>query len=176
MILPTVETDRLVLRDWREDDLDAYAAMTADPEVMRHIGDGHVYDRAEAWRGMAGMIGHAVLRGYSNWAVEERAGGGFVGRIGLYNPEGWPGLEVGWLLGRSSWGKGYATEGGRATVTWARERLGDAADDLISLIQVDNRRSIAVAERLGFGLQETITMQGRDVAVYGIHHAVTTLR
>lgn len=141
---------------------------------MRHIGDGHTYDRAEAWRAMATMIGHAVLRGYSNWAVEERATGRFVGRLGLYNPEGWPGLEVGWLLGRDAWGKGYATEGGRAAVDWAFAELG--VDHVISLIYEDNARSIAVAERLGFAREDTLRLHDRAVAVYGIHHPVTPLR
>src|SRR5207253_7997909 len=97
----TLETPRLLLRMLRESDLDAYAAMLADPEVMRHLGDGRPLSRPEAWRNLALMVGHWQLRGYGLWAAEERATGALVGRIGLWNPEGWPGLEVGWTLRRA---------------------------------------------------------------------------
>ena len=106
-----LETDRLKLRMWRESDLDAYAAMSADPMVMRYLGAGAVMTRAEAWRSMAFFIGHWQMRGYGHWAVEEKATGRMIGRIGFLNPEGWPGFEIGWTLARDAWGKGYATEG-----------------------------------------------------------------
>ena len=69
---------------------------------------------------MALFIGHWALRGYGWWAVEERATGEFLGRIGLYNPEGWPEIELGWLLSRQSWGRGLATEGGAAALQFSR--------------------------------------------------------
>src|SRR5687767_306644 len=109
-----LETDRLVLRLFVESDLEAYARICADPEVMKYLGSRKPLNRAEAWRQMAFFLGHWQLRGYGIWAVEEKAGGALVGRIGLHNPEGWPGLEVGWLLGRAVWGRGYAPEGARA--------------------------------------------------------------
>jgi RimJ/RimL family protein N-acetyltransferase len=86
-----LETERLRLRMFRETDLDAHAAMSADPEVMRYLGaTGEPLTRLDAWRQMAMFLGHWQLRGYGVWAVEERASGTFVGRIGLFNPEGWP--------------------------------------------------------------------------------------
>jgi RimJ/RimL family protein N-acetyltransferase len=113
----TLETQRLLLRQFCFDDLDALAAIGADLEVMEFLGP--VMARRDAWRAMAMALGHWQLRGYGSWAVEERATGQLVGRIGLYNPEGWPGLEVGWTLARAAWGRGYATEGARASLDYA---------------------------------------------------------
>ena len=94
---------------------------------------------------MAVLAGHWELRGYGIWVVERE--GALIGRIGLCSPEGWPGLEVGWLLGRQAWGHGYATEAARAAVEYAWRELG--AQQLISLIDAGERRVAAVAERLG---------------------------
>src|SRR5438046_2048074 len=115
----TLETDRLTLRMLRESDFDAYAEMCGDAEVMRYIGDGQPMVRPMAWRNLAQMVGHWSLRGYGLWAVEERSSGVLVGRIGFWNPEGWPGFELGWMLRRSFWGRGYATEAARAALRGA---------------------------------------------------------
>jgi len=160
----SLETDRLLLRPFQESDLDAYATMTADPEVMRFM-DGP-QDRTTAWRSMAGCLGHWVLRGYGLWAVEERASGQLIGRIGLINPEGWPGLEVGWLLARPHWGQGYATEGARAALGHAFDI--QQADHVISLINPQNAASIRVAERLGERFERKIEFFGGETLVYGI--------
>jgi RimJ/RimL family protein N-acetyltransferase len=162
----TVGTERLLLRPFQEDDLDLYARMVGDAAVMRFIGDGHTHDREEAWKGIAQMLGHWQLRGYGLWALEERESGQLVGRAGLYNPEGWPGLEVGWLLARSYWGRGYATEAGRASLDYVWRELG--ADRVISLIYPENTASIRVAERLGETFERTITRDDKPVSIYGI--------
>lgn len=162
----TLETERLVMRQFRDDDLDAFHSMTSDPDVMRHIGDGHTFDREEAWKSLAQMLGHWQLRGYGLFALEERDTGQVVGRSGLYNPEGWPGIEVGWLLDRSSWGRGFATEAGRAALDYAWRELG--VEHVISLIYPDNHASIRVAERLGETFEGTITRHGKPVSIYGI--------
>jgi RimJ/RimL family protein N-acetyltransferase len=162
----TLETERLLLRPFRDDDLDAFAEMTADPEVMRFIGDGHTFVREEAWKAIAGILGHWQLRGYGIWAVEERATSRLVGRCGLYYPEGWPGLEVGWLLARPCWGCGYATEAGRASLEYAWREVGAAR--VISLIYPDNTASIRVAERLGETFERTITRHDKPVNIYGV--------
>jgi RimJ/RimL family protein N-acetyltransferase len=157
-----VETERLLLREWRDCDIDAYAAMYADPEVTRFLG-GPV-DRAAAWRHMAVMAGHWLLRGYGNWVLERRFDGRMLGRAGLWQPEGWPGLEVGWTLARAAWGSGYATEAALAAREWARRELG--AEDLISLIAVENVASRRVAERLGMSVREERDFHAQRVAIY----------
>jgi RimJ/RimL family protein N-acetyltransferase len=166
--MPTLETERLLLRPLTNDDLDELAAIVADPEVQRFIGGG-VHDRAAAWRQMAIFRGHDALRGFSQNAVVERSTGRLVGRAGLWLPEGWPGLEVGWVLARDVWGRGYATEAGCAWRDWAFDVLG--ADDLISVIHPDNIASMRVAERIGHVFRERRqivngTVNG-EFAVYG---------
>jgi RimJ/RimL family protein N-acetyltransferase len=161
-VIPRVETERLLLREWRGEDLDAYAAMYADPEVTRFLGGPA--DREDAWRRMAMMAGHWVVRGYGNWVLERREDGRMIGRAGLWRPEGWPGLEVGWLLARDAWGHGYATEAGRAACQWARRELG--ADELISIIAVGNAASRRVAERLGMAVREERDFRGERVVIY----------
>jgi RimJ/RimL family protein N-acetyltransferase len=162
----TLETDRLTLRMLRESDFEAYAEMCADPEVMRYIGDGQPLVRPMAWRNLAQMIGHWSLRGYGLWAAEERSTGVMVGRIGFWNPDGWPGFELGWMLRRPYWGRGYATEGARAALDFAFTRMERAA--VISLIHPENTASIRVAQRLGERLVDSAELFGRPALVYQI--------
>jgi RimJ/RimL family protein N-acetyltransferase len=162
----TLETERLLLRPFREDDLDAYALLVADAEVMRYLGDGRTLNRVEAWRQMAFFLGHWTLRGYGLWAAVLKETNALAGRIGLFNPEGWPGLEVGWMLGRDFWGRGLATEGGRAALDYAFTAL--KADHVISVIQPANVRSIRVAERLGERFERRAAPNGFEALIYGI--------
>ena len=121
---PTLDTERLVLRQFEERDLDAYAAMSADAEVMRYIGQGGPIGRDAAWGQLAFFLGHWALRGYGMWALELRASGRLIGRAGFINPEGWPGLELGWLLARDAWGCGYAAEACAAALATRRAASG----------------------------------------------------
>jgi RimJ/RimL family protein N-acetyltransferase len=164
-----LETERLTLRMFREDDFERYSTICADIEVMRYLGDGKTLTRAEAWRQMAMIIGHWQLRGYGIWAVEERESKDFVGRIGFFNPEGWAGFELGWVLGREYWGKGYATEGARRALDHAFTEMN--RDHVISLIHPDNRGSIRVAERIGEELEGRTELFGHEVLMYGINRA-----
>ena len=164
-MIPTLETPRLVLRPFAGEDLDDFAAILADPEVAKYVGG--VADRMAAWLRIAGYLGHWQLRGYGQWAVVERESGRFLGRCGLWFPEGWPELEVGWTLARRAWGNGYATEAGRAAVEWGRAELG--LRRIASVINPENRRSIAVAERLGMTFDRTTTLAaGDEVSVYAM--------
>jgi RimJ/RimL family protein N-acetyltransferase len=162
----TLQTDRLILRRLRESDFDAYAEMLADPEVVRYIGDGQPVSRPLAWRNLAMMVGHWSLRGYGMWAAEERSSGALVGRIGFWQPEGWPGFELGWMLRRAYWRRGYATEGARAALQFAFTQL--AQPQVISLIHPENAASIRVAQRLGERLIGPTELLGKTVMVFQI--------
>jgi RimJ/RimL family protein N-acetyltransferase len=160
-----IETERLFLRMIRLEDFEAYAALGADAEVMRYLG-GKTWDRLESWRHMCAMVGHWHFRGYGIWAVEEKASGQFIGRIGLHYPETWPGFELGWTLARAAQGKGYATEAARRALEYAFVDLN--RDHLISLINPENHASIRVAERIGEKVEGRTQLLGTEVLVYGI--------
>jgi len=170
MTVPRVETERLLLREWRPEDFEAFAEMSGDPEVMRFLGGAR--GGAESWRDMALQAGHWALRGYGNWAIERKADSVLVGRAGLWNPEGWPGLEVGWTLARHAWGHGYATEAAGAAIEWAWNNL--ETPSLIAIVDAENLASARVAERLGLHRlrQETLhtegPLDGLNVVIFGI--------
>jgi len=154
---------------FREADFDAYAAMCADAEVMRYLGDGKTLDRQNAWRQMAMILGHWQLRGYGLFALEEKETGALVGRAGIFEPDGWPGFELGWMLRRQSWGKGYATEAARRVLRHAFTEM--KRERVISLIREGNTPSIRVAERLGERLEGRAVIFGQEALVYRIDRA-----
>jgi RimJ/RimL family protein N-acetyltransferase len=160
-----LRTKRLILRHFRSTDFDAYAAMCADPEVMRYLNpNGQVLSPGDAWREMAMLVGHWQLRGYGMWAVEEAHTQRFVGRVGLHYPEGWPDRELGWTLCRQFWGQGLASEAARAAAEYAFRELN--WPHVISLITPGNARSIKVAERLGSKPAGIVFERGIEHVVY----------
>jgi RimJ/RimL family protein N-acetyltransferase len=161
MEIPTLTTERLVLRPFREADLDAHAAMNADPAVMRFIGE--VQDRAAAFRNLCAYLGHWFLRGYGPWAVEERATGAFVGRAGLVRFEPWTDVEVGYALAPPAWGKGYASEVAARSLRYAHEVVG--ARGVASHILEGNTAAIRVAERLGAKYARDADVKVKDATV-----------
>ena len=167
--VPRLETDRLVLRNFTEQDFEDYARIFTDPEVMLYIGEGKPLSRLDAWRQMAAVIGHWVLRGYGLWAVEEKSSGKLIGRVGFFNPASWPGFELGWALARDAWGKGYATEAARRALAYGFDEM--KRENVISLIDPNNRASIRVAERLGEKVKGQTELFGHEVLIYGIDRA-----
>jgi RimJ/RimL family protein N-acetyltransferase len=140
-----IETPRLLLRIPRAEDLDAFAAMMADEEVARYIGG--TAPRSTAWRALMGLIGAWHAYGFAMFSVIEKATGRWVGRLGPWRPEGWPGPEVGWAIVRDCWGRGYATEGAAAAIDWAFDHLGWT--EVIHCIDPANVASQCVARKLG---------------------------
>ncbi|MGQ0823490.1 MAG: GNAT family N-acetyltransferase [Actinomycetota bacterium] len=165
---PTIETERLILRPFREDDLDAYTAVMQSSEVRRWLFLPDDVGREHAWQSMVGMLGQWELRNTGNWALEAKATGEFVGRAGSYFPEraNWPGIEIGWTLHPAHVGKGYATEAGAAARDWVF--ANHDVDAIHSCILFDNLASQAVAKRLGFEFWEERTFPHFPRAPHGI--------
>jgi RimJ/RimL family protein N-acetyltransferase len=140
-----LETPRLVLRPTRGEDFDAFAACSEDAESMRYLGGAK--PRAVAWRAFLTMAGAWAIQGFAMFSVIEKTSGRWVGRVGPWRPEGWPGTEVGWAIVRDRCGLGYATEAATAAIDWAFSELGWT--EIIHCIDVDNAPSQAVARKLG---------------------------
>lgn len=144
-----IETDRLVLRPLGPEDVESHLEMMADPKVAAFLTpDGKVRSRAEEWRAAACYIGHWDIRGYGFFSVEEKESGRWVGRVGPWMPEGWPGLECGWSIASPYWGRGYAPEAAIAAVRWTFERFPDLSR-IISVIDAENVNSQTVARKIG---------------------------
>jgi ribosomal-protein-alanine N-acetyltransferase len=165
--IPVIETERLRLTAFAERHFEAYASMLADPSSTRFVGDGEPLDRMNAWRSMAMLLGHWALRGYGMWAIELKETGQFVGRVGLHQPEGWPDLELGWMLRSEQRGHGYATEGARVALNFAFRTMNSPR--VVSLIRSDNSASERVARRLGGRQATTIDFLGGATLVYVYH-------
>ena len=142
---PLIETERLTLRPPVAADFDAWAACAGDASAMHFIGGAQ--SRPLAWRGFCTTAGAWALYGFAMFSVIERSSGTWIGRLGPWKPEAWPGNEIGWGLARSAWGKGYATEGAAAAADWAFDNLGWT--EIIHCIDPANTPSQAVARRLG---------------------------
>jgi RimJ/RimL family protein N-acetyltransferase len=140
-----LDTPRLVLRPPRADDLDAWAAMMADEPTARFIGG--VMPRSLCWRQLMTMIGAWHAHGFAMFSVIEKSSGRWLGRLGPWHPDGWPGHEIGWAIVRDSWGKGYAVEGAIAATNWAFDTLGWS--NIIHSIAPENLPSQRVAQKLG---------------------------
>ncbi|HZQ60728.1 MAG TPA: GNAT family N-acetyltransferase [Casimicrobiaceae bacterium] len=140
-----LETERLILRSWERADFDGYAELYGDEIAAKHIGG--VMTRAAAWRKFLQMPGAWAVQGYAMFSIVEKATGEWLGQCGPWQPEGWPGTEVGWGFRRQVWGKGYATEAAIASIDWAFANLGWS--EVIHCIDRENVASQRVAQRLG---------------------------
>ena len=166
----TVETDRLTLRVPTAEDVSVLDQMHNDPEVLRHMTlVGREGGGSAAWRTIALHMGHSGLLGYGQWAMFVRAERQAVGRVGLWKAPGWAGLEMSWMVRRSHWGRGYATEAARAAVRSAFVDAG--AEQVISIIRPDNARSIRVAEKIGEVFERHDQLDGQPVHIYGMSRA-----
>jgi RimJ/RimL family protein N-acetyltransferase len=143
-----LRTERLILRRWKDSDLEPWAAMNADPEVREHLGD--VMTREQSDASVARFEEEFEARGYGWFAVEIQAAGTFIGFAGLDDvDEEMPltGVEIGWRLTRTAWGHGYATEAARAVLAFGFDTL--KLDEIVALTTAANHRSQAVMRRIG---------------------------
>jgi RimJ/RimL family protein N-acetyltransferase len=163
---PTIETERLRLRQWRGADVAPNTAMLADPGTARYITvDGKpVTEELVGWRNAAVMSGHWALHGAGMFVVEEKSSGKFAGRVGPWFPPAWPGFEVGWGIAKEFRGKGYALEAVRAAIDWAFATF--ELDRIIHCIDRENAASQAVARRLGAEKQGETDLFGHVADVW----------
>ena len=144
-----IESERLQLREWRDDDRAPFAALNADPEVMEHLPS--VLTRAMSDAFVDRIRSHFDEHGYGLWALEVRATGEFIGYTGLvlqtFPAHFTPAVEVGWRLRRTAWGNGYASEAARASTDYGLAHLG--LSEIVSMTTPDNIRSRRVMERIG---------------------------
>ncbi len=145
----SLSTERLLLRQWRDEDLEPFAALNADPVVMEHFPS--TLTRGESDALVARIRTGFAEHGYGLWALEVRATGEFIGFTGLalqtfpapFNPS----VEVGWRLKQSAWGHGYASEAARVALGVGFHEFG--LDEIVSMTAVTNVRSQRVMERIG---------------------------
>ena len=167
-LVTEMETARLLLRPWRIDDLDPYARICADPEVMRYLSG--TMTRQQTQEQISWFMRHWEERGFGLWAVEEKSSGEFIGFIGLLHQEDWPEgehkTEVGWRLDRSFWGRGLATEGARASVCHGFEELG--LERIISTTVPENVASRRVMEKAGMTLRGQTCFKGLEMVWYAV--------
>jgi RimJ/RimL family protein N-acetyltransferase len=160
---PVLTTERLILRPVQREDFEPWCAFMADERTAKYVGG--VRTRAEVWRAFTSMAGAWALYGVGMFSVVERATGRWVGRLGPWHPEGWPGTEVGWGIVYDAQGKGYATEGSRRAMAFAFDVL--QWDEVIHCIDPTNTASQRVAARLGSVNQGPCTLPApfRDARV-----------
>jgi RimJ/RimL family protein N-acetyltransferase len=168
-VVPILETPRLRLRAFNEQDLAAWATTMGDPEVVRYLG-GTPFAREDTWRRILMSTGVWTVFGYGYWAVERKDGGDLIGQAGFADfkrdmqpsIEGVP--EMGWIFAPHAHGQGYASEAVRAGLAWADEAL--KAPVIPAIIDPDNTPSIRVAERCGFAEREDATYRGAPILLF----------
>lgn len=170
-----IETERLVLRAWREDDVAPFQAICSDPVVMATLGTPLTLDETQAL--VARMQATQAEHGHCFWALERREDARLIGWCGIIRGRTGPvegKLEAGWRLASDCWGQGYATEAARAALIWAfDQRVEDA---LYAITSKGNRRSQAVMERLGMRHQPHLDFEHPGVPHYSVLSPHVTYR
>lgn len=167
-----IETERLLLRLPRLEDVDDFAAAFADPETMRHIGDGSTATREQTANGIRRWLERWEEWGIGFFSLERKDDGRVLGRAGFlrWNPETWelggPETEIGWTVAREHWGQGYATEAALALRDWGLDERG--LTRLISLIRPGNLRSVRVAEKIGETFEREVVLRSGPALLYAL--------
>ena len=168
----SIETERLLLRRWKAEDVEPYAAICADPDVMRWIGNGKPRTAKQCAEAVERFEQDWQKHGFGLFAVELRQSNHFVGFTGLsipeFLPEVLPAVEIGWRLSKGFWGRGLATEGAKAALRFGLEDR--QLERILSIHQIGNSTSGRITEKLGMHLErETIDRTcERPVRVYEI--------
>ena len=168
-MVPEIETARLRLRPLRSGDLDRWAEVCADPEVVRFLG-GTAFSREDTWRRLLATAGSWAMLGYGYWGVEPREGGAMIGHAGFSDfkrgmtpsIEGQP--EMGWVFARAAHGRGYASEAVAAALAWADREL--KGREIAAIVSHGNAASIRVAEKAGFSSREEAVYKDEPILLF----------
>lgn len=159
-VAPEIVTERLRLRMPRHDDFAHRLAFYASD---RSVWEGGPFSREQAWRIFASEVGQWPLMGFGPFSMEDRSTGVYLGEVGIYQPEGYPEPELGWFVTADAEGRGYAAEGARAVMVWARASFG--WDHIDNYIDPGNARSIALGRRLGGVVTDAPGSDPTDVVI-----------
>jgi RimJ/RimL family protein N-acetyltransferase len=166
-----LETQRLELRLPVSADAAPLMDIHLDPLAKPHVTMlGAPSGLLAAWRNIALMVGHWQLRGYGQWTVIEKSTGEVIGRVGLWHPDGWTEIELGWIIKPSRWGNGLATEACAGALAWTWENV--QTDHIVSLIHPANSAAIRVAEKIGARFEREEVLEGKQMHVYGVHRPI----
>ena len=164
--MKTIETERLLLRPFTTDDLDEFALLCADPEVMRYIGNGEPQPRERVEIRFNALIKHWNDHGFGPFAVTTKPSSEFAGFCGLQHLDDTAEIEVGYRLGKRFWGMGLATEGAMASLRFGFEEL--ALDRIVAVVQPANVASCRVIEKIGLRYVRDARFYDTDVKYYAI--------
>lgn len=168
IVIPTLRTERLVLRAYQASDWNALTALNGDPLFRQFLGGA--WTAEQTWTSMETTLGQWALLGYGLFAVERD--GVVVGRVGILHPADWPGPELAWGIAPAHWGQGLAVEAARAVLAWAATR---GIGRLTSLIDPANVQSVRVAEKLGATRDRPVTVRGQLAEIWVHQDAVTAV-
>ncbi|QTF08511.1 GNAT family N-acetyltransferase [Brenneria izadpanahii] len=147
--MQSISTERLILRQWRPEDRDAFAAICADPQSMEFLMPLPTAENSNGW--IDRQIAHQASHGFCFWAVENKISGEFIGAVGLvrvgYDAHFTPAVEIGWRIARQCWGKGYAPEAARAALAFGFNAL--KLDEIVATTVAANVKSRRVMSKLG---------------------------
>jgi RimJ/RimL family protein N-acetyltransferase len=166
---PTIQTERMILRHFRTDDLHDFAETMAHPEVVRHLG-GEPNDREDAWRKLLTGAGFWSLMGIGMWAVERRTDGRLIGHLGFFDfqrdmrPQISGEPEMGWIFNPRAHGQGYATEACQAALDWFDRTQPPVS--IPAIIAIENMASMRLAQRLGFERQADATYRDEPIGLF----------
>ncbi len=166
----TIETGRWYLRPFTSDDLDAFASMNADADVMRYIGDGKPQTRAQTEMRLNAILDHWDQHGFGLCAVVDRATRAFIGFCGLQYLDNTSEIEIGYRLAKRSWGFGFATEAARASLKHGFEELG--LDRIVAVVHPENVASQWVVQKIGLRYVKDARFYKSDVEYYAITRQV----
>ena len=173
-MLPILETERLRLRPVAADDLDDFATLYADAEVMRYIGVGGPLTRDQAQQRLEFMLDHWRKHGFGMWTLLQKADGAFIGRCGLrYVETATDEIELGYTLRKAFWGQGFATEASRVVMRYAFEVL--KIGRLVALADPDNVASINVMKKVGMTFERVGLFYNSECVLYAMTASATGL-